>query len=314
MHESAYYWRRNRLFGWRIKAISFVQYLRIEMGRIIQVDWVYQLDSRYATKGVIMSIAWNKNLVVAKNVLILVNKYMSKELQKDCTVEAYSNGREQGYSIICWSSENVVKMLRVCFSEYRNSDDIVVYCGKHSDFSMAGNVPNDEVYANKKFFKISKLDKVKQAHDAAMFIISFFSDPISKAQDEVKFDKKVNTFDETQEELEKLIEKQKESNSVIIVAQQSEEQDKAQLYNDFFNIPNIQVFSHFTQKVNKTLGDMEDIISNQKVAPQTLDYLKDNPPDTMDDIKDSALRQQYVDFLLGHNQSEELINEETKTT
>ena len=56
-------------------------------------------------------------------------------------LEAYSNGREQGYSV--WSTDN---NRRVAFSEYRNADFIVVYPGVYSDFAMQGNVPNKPAY------------------------------------------------------------------------------------------------------------------------------------------------------------------------
>jgi hypothetical protein len=67
------------------------------------------------------------------------------ELLKNCLIEPYLNGREQGYSLYHNSK-------RIAWSECRNSDSFVVYYGNSHDFDMGGNVPSDEVYKNKKFF------------------------------------------------------------------------------------------------------------------------------------------------------------------
>lgn len=56
-------------------------------------------------------------------------------------VETYSNGREQGFAITNFSNTR-----KVCFSEYRDSDNIVLYKGTYIDFSITGNVPKEEVY------------------------------------------------------------------------------------------------------------------------------------------------------------------------
>ena len=113
-----------------------------------------------------MSIKFKQNFVVAKKVLAQINKLISKEVAKECCVEAYANGREQGYSI-CYFANPILK---VSFSENRNSDDIVVYAGKDSEFSMQGNVPGDEPYKNAKYFRYDRID------EAAQFIIDFFTE------------------------------------------------------------------------------------------------------------------------------------------
>ena len=74
-------------------------------------------------------------------------------------MECYSNGREQGYHIIKLRTESV-KTTRICFSEDRSSDDIVVYAsveGPH--FSMQGNVPDEKAYGNRKCFKYNEIDE-----------------------------------------------------------------------------------------------------------------------------------------------------------
>ena len=59
----------------------------------------------------------------------------------------YSNGRENGYHLTTFDVSRSVS-----FSEFRNTDQIVVYTGRTIDFSMQGNVPSEDVYNNKKFF------------------------------------------------------------------------------------------------------------------------------------------------------------------
>lgn len=56
-------------------------------------------------------------------------------------VETYSNGREQGFAITNFSNTR-----KVCFSECKNSDNIILYKGTYLDFSMTGNVPSEETY------------------------------------------------------------------------------------------------------------------------------------------------------------------------
>jgi hypothetical protein len=76
----------------------------------------------------------------------------------------YENGREHG-----WSLRDTHCTKQVAFSEYRNSDEIVVYCGKPDEFAMAGNVPSDRVYEDKEFFSYNEM------WQAAMFILEYFS-------------------------------------------------------------------------------------------------------------------------------------------
>lgn len=62
----------------------------------------------------------------------------------------YENGREHGFFI-----EKGDKA--VAFSEYRNSDDIVVYYGGNADFDE-DHIPTDDTYRRKKFFKYQEYE------------------------------------------------------------------------------------------------------------------------------------------------------------
>ena len=79
--------------------------------------------------------------LLADSVLALVN-WMSGDSEY-LFAEPYLNGRERGWAISSMGKTAV-------FSEFRNSDEIVVYRGKSVDFEMAGNVPSDKVYKEKR--------------------------------------------------------------------------------------------------------------------------------------------------------------------
>lgn len=111
-------------------------------------------------------IPLKQNLQVATAVLAVVNTILNDDDQVDrFHVEAYSNGREQGYHIRGWADDIGCEGLGISFSENRNSDHIVVYTGKSSSFSMQGNVPQEGVYKNAKYFEYGEYYK------AASFIV-----------------------------------------------------------------------------------------------------------------------------------------------
>ena len=120
-----------------------------------------------------MSIKFTNNLDVASKVLTALNQIIPKSLEENCTVETYSNCREQGYSIFCVRSDKI--SIRVSFSEYRNTDDIVVYFGKMIDFDFS-NIPSETIYQNAKFFSYNKVV------DAADFICEFLQGENNKEQ------------------------------------------------------------------------------------------------------------------------------------
>lgn len=74
--------------------------------------------------------------------------------------EPYVNGRERGWAV---SFEGKTAV----FSEFRNSDEIVIYTGKRMEFEMAGNVPSERAYKQKKFFSCT------EPYQAAEFILEY---------------------------------------------------------------------------------------------------------------------------------------------
>ena len=98
-----------------------------------------------------MKLEFTQSMKVAQKVLRAVNAYsLPKEIVKRSYVDAYSNGREQGFCIHGYfEGESVV----ISFAENRNSDNIVVYVGRNNDlFFMQGNVPSEDAYKCKGCF------------------------------------------------------------------------------------------------------------------------------------------------------------------
>jgi hypothetical protein len=100
------------------------------------------------------------NMKVADAVLAIIESLLSDEVTFYC--EPYQNGREHG-----WSLYDNTMTRQVCFSEYRNSDSIVVYAGTPRDFSMQGNTPNDKVYHESRSFSYD------EHYEAAKFILDY---------------------------------------------------------------------------------------------------------------------------------------------
>lgn len=82
---------------------------------------------------------------------------------------AFANCREQGFSL-SGVPDKGTDVWQVCFSENRNSDEIVVYYGKPRDFDISTNTPiTDEGWGQKKYFSHDQYDQ------AADFILEFLN-------------------------------------------------------------------------------------------------------------------------------------------
>src|SRR3990172_7764209 len=103
----------------------------------------------HPTKG--RNIMINRGKIAKADAVLAVLEVLLKETsgpQSDLLLEMYANGREHGYSLVEWTAQR-----KVSFSENRNSDRIVVYCGHSSlAFDMGGNVPSEEVYRKAQYF------------------------------------------------------------------------------------------------------------------------------------------------------------------
>lgn len=105
---------------------------------------------------------YTRNDTAARKVLTFVRK-LAKRSKDDSYVEiqVYANCREQGFALASCDAR------MVAFSENRNSDDIVVYAGSRKHFAFNTNIPSDEVWENRKFFRYNEHEK------AAKFIVKY---------------------------------------------------------------------------------------------------------------------------------------------
>ena len=110
-----------------------------------------------------MKINAYKIRMAQKFLNILKKELKHIKTKNDLTLEMYANGREHGYHIRCLDTACQTQVWGCSFSENRNSDDFVVYLGwGFNRFSMQGNVPDDEVYGNKRIYRCDSLqDAVK---------------------------------------------------------------------------------------------------------------------------------------------------------
>lgn len=112
-----------------------------------------------------MSIILTTTVADAVMAVFITRESSNVKLQNmDITVEPYHNGREHGWSLSGLSASGA---RTVSFSEYRSSDQIVVYFGDSADFS--DGIPNDQVYKSAKFFPTGSYEK------AAKFIAHYFT-------------------------------------------------------------------------------------------------------------------------------------------
>ena len=105
---------------------------------------------------------YTRNDTAARKVLAAVKRF-AKDSKDDSIIgiEVYANCREQGFALASCDAR------KVAFSEYRNTDSIVVYTGERKDFAFNTNIPSDVVYENAKFFRYDKIEQ------AAKFIVKY---------------------------------------------------------------------------------------------------------------------------------------------
>jgi hypothetical protein len=94
------------------------------------------------------------SLMVAHKVIKEVEKIIPKEIAKECSLESWSNCREQGICISYYPLKGFSFSHKVCIAECRNSDEILVIHGTTDDFDNQTNQPTEETYQkNRKYFR-----------------------------------------------------------------------------------------------------------------------------------------------------------------
>jgi len=105
-----------------------------------------------------MKIKKHYSVIHSDKVLSLIKKRLSKvksktERMNEVSVEQWSNGREQGYSLFVYGTKGA----RINFAQQRNSDTMVVLCGSMANFDITTNQPNDDIWAKQKFFDTDEI-------------------------------------------------------------------------------------------------------------------------------------------------------------
>lgn len=93
-----------------------------------------------------MVIEIGRSMKVAGQVLAILRKQAGQK----CYASVYLNGREAGWTVFPQSAR-YDHNVGVTFSECRNSDDIVLYCGTNP-YTVPIHI-NDEAYRTKSFFR-----------------------------------------------------------------------------------------------------------------------------------------------------------------
>lgn len=89
-----------------------------------------------------MKIPIHYSLKVARAVVAKID--LPKEVAKNCDVESWSNGREQGLCIKKFFPLGESKSIVV--AQQRSSDDILIVAGTGSDFDFQTNHPSDDIW------------------------------------------------------------------------------------------------------------------------------------------------------------------------
>lgn len=100
------------------------------------------------------------------------------------SVDAYKNGRENGYFIHAYfrtiDGESLDGRFQCAFSENRNSDSIVVYVAQGKDAEHYADEISDAMYEDRKMFGYAEYDK------AATYILKELGKQIKTAVKSVK--------------------------------------------------------------------------------------------------------------------------------
>lgn len=119
----------------------------------------------FSGSKLLMEEGCETNIAVALRVLELVDQMISPEVATKCHVNAYCNGREQGFVLAAWLSKEGWHM---AWSENRNSDDIVVYSGPGLYCSFGGSPwgttdkERDAEYNTGKYFRHDKMSEAAE--------------------------------------------------------------------------------------------------------------------------------------------------------
>ena len=101
------------------------------------------------------------SLVVARKIVLAIEKILPKDIAKTLTLKSWSNGREQGLCLRSHAVGVLDTASAIVFAEARSSDSIIIVHGNaFIDFDPQTNQPNEETWEkNRKYFKCGEYSK-----------------------------------------------------------------------------------------------------------------------------------------------------------
>jgi len=106
-----------------------------------------------------MKIPLHYSLDVAMKVVNKIN--LPKEIAKNCDIQSWSNGREQGVCIHS-TNGNYETWSKIAIAQQRNSDSIMVISGRDVNFNIQTNMPDDEAWEKRKHFEYNEVKKAAE--------------------------------------------------------------------------------------------------------------------------------------------------------
>ena len=111
-----------------------------------------------------MNLNLTESLVIAHMILKKI-KVPKKAEALVLGAQGYENGREHGLCIGVMTKQGVAS---ICWSENRNSDEIVVYAGIPGEMFTAGNVPTERAFLAARYFRFSEHEKAARYIESCM--------------------------------------------------------------------------------------------------------------------------------------------------
>jgi len=104
-----------------------------------------------------MKIPLHYSLKVARQVVGKID--LPRNIAKHCTVDSWSNCREQGLCIKVNIGNKIEDWKSICIAQQRNSDDILIIVGNGRHFDIQTNQPNDEIWKGRTHFRYDEITK-----------------------------------------------------------------------------------------------------------------------------------------------------------
>ena len=116
------------------------------------------------------------SLVVARKVVRRLEKILPEEIANNCTIESWSNGREQGLCVSFINGIVARDWKSILIAQQRCSDNILIIYGNGKDFDISTNGPSERIWNNPDNRIEFHYDEVKEA---AKYILDILEKPLT---------------------------------------------------------------------------------------------------------------------------------------